>query len=155
PAQGPGRAARRHARAQPTLPQTRRITATLAGLIWAPEAQLVCLDGHAPLRMDPTDLRGVLAMAGDHTHALVELVPNVVRVGALEERDLVAAAGREDLLARLLHLGWVGKARHVRVAERQAQVARAELGEAESRHRQDLVGIGNPLRTLQLDPEQQ
>ena len=38
---------------------------------------------------------------------------------------------------------------------RSAEVARAKLGETEARNGQDLVGASDPLRALQLDPEQQ
>ena len=45
------------------------------------------------------------------------------------------AAGGEHPLARLLHLGRVGVARHLAVAEREAEIARPQLGEAEARAR--------------------
>src|SRR4051812_43976621 len=113
------------------------------------------LDWHLALLVRAAGARGVLAMAGDHAHALVELGRDRLRRGTLEEGDGALTARAEHASARGLHLGRVGAARHRDVAERQPEIARAELGEAEARHVEDRLAVRDALRALELDPEEQ
>src|SRR2546423_9798869 len=94
------------------------------------EREYLRLHRHFALLVGAADAGGLLAMAGDDPHTLVELPRDRLGRADFEERDAVVAAGAEHLVARLLHLGRGGVARHVAVAERQAQIARPHFAKA-------------------------
>jgi len=66
------------------------------------------LHWHGALLMCAPDYRDFLAVPGDHTHALIEPGGDVRGRTALQEGNAVLAAGGEDAVARLLHLGRIG-----------------------------------------------
>src|SRR5580700_9671487 len=105
--------------------------------------------------MRAADAGGFLVVAGDDPDALVEFGADALGGADFEKGDAVPAAGAKHLVARLLHLRRVGIARHLPIAEREAQIARPQLGKADPRHRQDLLAAGDPFRAFQLDAEQQ
>src|SRR5690349_16207756 len=86
---------------------------------------------HLPLLMGPALDRGGLAVACDHAHALVDARDDVVRRAGLQEGNAVLAAGRQDPVARLLHLRRERLARNGAIAKRQAEIARPDFREAE------------------------
>src|SRR5215471_1090347 len=113
------------------------------------------LDRHRAALVGAADPGGLLAMAGDDADTLIELGDDVFRRAGFEERNAVLAAGGENALARLPHLGRVRVARHHTISERQTEIAGAELGKAEPGDGEDLFAIGDALRALELDAEQQ
>ena len=76
------------------------------------------------------DLGCLEVMAGDDPHTFIQTLGDVGRRGAFQEGEPVLAAGREDLGAGSFHLGRVGPALQASVAQRQAQISRAQLGES-------------------------
>src|SRR5215831_15977749 len=113
------------------------------------------LHRHRSPLVSPADPCGLLAVAGDDAHALVELGGNILRRAGLEKRHAVFPAGGEDALARLSHFRRIRVARHRQIAERQSQIAGSQFGKAEARHGEDFLAMGDPLRALELDAEQQ
>src|SRR6478672_11091541 len=89
-----------------------------------------------PLLVCPTLDGGRLAMPRDHPYALVDPGSDVVRRAALQESDAVVAAGRQDTVARRLHFRRIRLGRNRSVAERKTQIARADLGKSQPRHRE-------------------
>src|SRR5437879_1980892 len=84
---------------------------------------------------------GFFAVAGDDPDAFVELGGDAGWGGGFEKGDAVGAAGAEDALAGFPHLGRVVVARHLQVAEREGEVARAELGKADSGGLEDFFAM--------------
>src|SRR5690348_2047974 len=108
------------------------------------------LHHHRALLMRPALLRRFLAVAGDHAHALIQPRDDVVDVAGLQEGDAVLAAGCEDSIPCALHLQRKRLARHGAVAERETEVARADLGKAQAGHGQNLLAMGDAFRAFQL-----
>src|SRR5215472_9110575 len=98
---------------------------------------------------------GSLTVAGDHAHALVQPRDDVVGRAGLQKGDAIVAAGGKDAVARSLHLRRKRLARHGAVAERKTEVARTDFGKAEAGYAEDLLAIGDALRTFQLHAEQE
>src|SRR5262249_23189690 len=73
---------------------------------------------------------------------------------SLEKRHVMLATGGEDALARLLHLGRIGIARHRSITEREAEIAGPQFGKAETGHGEDFLTMSDPLGAFQLDAEQ-
>src|SRR6266700_3798609 len=113
------------------------------------------LHRHCPLLVSAPLDGGRLAMACDHAHALVDPGDDVVGGAALQEGDTVVAAGREHALTRRLHFRWVGLARNRGVAERETEVARADLGKSQPRYAEHLFAIGDAFGAFELHPQQQ
>src|SRR3954451_11912794 len=112
------------------------------------------LHRHRALLVGAADAGGLLVVAGDDADALVEFGADALRSADFEKGDAVVAAGAEHLVARILHLRRIRISRHLAIAEREAEITRPDLGEADSRDGQDLLAAGDPLRAFQLDPEQ-
>src|SRR5712664_426735 len=98
------------------------------------EREYLRLHRHRAVLVGATDMGNLLAVAGDDPHSLIELLRDRLRCADFEKGDAVVAAGAEHLVARLLHLGRVGVARHVAITEREAQIAWPHLGKAEAGH---------------------
>src|SRR6185437_17010228 len=64
------------------------------------------------------------------------------------------AAGREDLRAGGFHFGRIGPPLHGSVAQRQAQIAGAQLGETQSRRCQDIFAVLDSRWAFNLYTEQ-
>src|SRR5262249_32399145 len=104
--------------------------------------------------MGAADAGGLFAVAGDDAHARVELLRDRLGRADLEKRDPVFAAGGEHLVARLLHLRRIRVARHFAIAEREREIARPDLGEADPRHAENFLAARDALRAFELDAEQ-
>ena len=83
------------------------------------------LDWHRPLLMGAADPGDLGIVAGDDPHALVEAGGDPVGRRAFQEGELVLPAGSEHAGAGRFHLRRVGAALQGRVAQRQAEIARA------------------------------
>src|SRR5438067_7258999 len=94
-------------------------------------------------------------MTGDDANPLVELLRDRLGRAGLEKRDAVLTAGGEHPVPRLLHLGRVGIARHLAIAERKGEIARPQLGKADPGDAEDLLATCDPFRAFELDAEQQ
>src|SRR5690348_12493607 len=89
-----------------------------------------------------------LAVARDDANALVDPRGDILFVAQLQEGDAILLAGCKDALARGLHFRRPGLAGHGAVAEREAEIAGADLGKAEAGHRDDLLAIGDAFRAF-------
>src|SRR5262249_54228592 len=110
---------------------------------------------HRPPLMRSARRGDVLSVAGDDADALVETSDDVGRRADFEEGELVLAAGGKDAVARRLHRGRIGIETQRLVAEGEAKIARAHLGEAEAGDGEDLLALRDALGALDLDAEQQ
>src|SRR5271163_1662108 len=105
--------------------------------------------------MGAADGRGFLAMAGDDAYSFVKLGGDILGRAGLEKGDPIFLAGGKDALARLAHFSRIGIAGNCDIAQRQAEIAWAQFGEAEAWYCKDGFAIGDTLRRFELDPEQQ
>src|SRR6516162_9997794 len=112
------------------------------------------LDRHGAFLVRPAGLGGLGIVPGNDPYALIQAGSDLVGRGALQEGELVPLAGGEDLGPRLLHFLGVGPALQAGVAQRQAQIARPQLGKAQSRHRQDFIAMSDAGGALDLYNEQ-
>jgi len=110
---------------------------------------------HFAFLVRPSPDRGGLAVTCDHAHAFVDPRGDVIRRAALQERDAIVAAGGQDAVARRLHFRRERFARNGAVAERQAEVARADLGKSKTRYGKNLLAIGDAFGAFQFHPKQQ
>src|SRR5271156_466707 len=113
------------------------------------------LSRYSAVLMGAADGRGFLAMAGDDAYSFVKLGGDILGRAGLEKGDPIFLAGGKDTLTRLAHFSRIGIARNCDIAQRQAEIARAQFGEAETRHGENRLAIGDALRRFELDPEQQ
>ena len=109
---------------------------------------------HASALVRPAADGGLLVVAGDDAHALVDLA--VMLSGVPISRKARPFFRTPRARARAPPASPAGiVARHLDVAEREAQVARPQFGKAEAGGGEDVLAMGDPLRALELDPEQQ